>query len=465
MDESKRKLSRRGFLRLAGSAAATAAVSSACKPAAPAPTQAPPEPTQETAAEQPTAAAPEATKAPLTVIWWDSSNSEFEHATIDRVVTGFSKQRPEATVQIEHGVDGTKYLTAVSGGTPPDAYWTYENWNFGSWINKGLVQELDPYIQKSGMDMNRFVAMAVETVSWRKKVYGMPLTGGATIFWRNKKAFQEAGLDPEKPVATFDEWVAVNDKLTKKDAQGNITQVGALLGSYRNPDIAILFGNTLYDPGTEKLTCTDESFVKALQWQADWIKRYGADKLDAFGASMGEYASPANPFCLGQQAIFVDGEWLALIIRDSCKDLAFGLDKLPKVTVDAGPVHPVQGCLPIMLPPKPPHGEEGWNLMEYMMTTEASATLSIGIVCNCMVKDAINFPDYAADPVLKFALEYYGEEGAKAFPMTLPVCGEYNTELTKAWDLVVHGSATAEAALQEVYNRVQPELDKALGKA
>jgi sn-glycerol 3-phosphate transport system substrate-binding protein len=44
--------------------------------------------------------------------------------------------------------------------------------------------------------------------------------------YHNKDAFKEAGLDPNKPPATWNEMVAAAQKLTKKDASGNVTRWG-----------------------------------------------------------------------------------------------------------------------------------------------------------------------------------------------------------------------------------------------
>ena len=53
-------------------------------------------------------------------------------------------------------------------------------------------------------------------------------------------------------------------------------------------------------------------------------------------------------------------------------------------------------------------------------------------------------------------------KNSRAFPGYIPVAAEYSTELGKAFDLVIHGKATAQAALQGVYDTVQPLLDAAL---
>jgi sn-glycerol 3-phosphate transport system substrate-binding protein len=58
------------------------------------------------------------------------------------------------------------------------------------------------------------------------KTWGIPFQRGTTLFFWNKEAFKEAGLDPEKGPQTWEEVVEFAKKLTKRDASGNVTQWG-----------------------------------------------------------------------------------------------------------------------------------------------------------------------------------------------------------------------------------------------
>ena len=54
------------------------------------------------------------------------------------------------------------------------------------------------------------------------------------LYW-NKEAFQEAGLDPNKPPTTWAEQVEYARKLTKRDGSDNVTQWGLGVPSSRFP--------------------------------------------------------------------------------------------------------------------------------------------------------------------------------------------------------------------------------------
>jgi sn-glycerol 3-phosphate transport system substrate-binding protein len=58
------------------------------------------------------------------------------------------------------------------------------------------------------------------------KLYSMPWNISTPLLYYDKDAFREAGLDPEKPPQTLEEIRAAAEKLTRKDAGGNVTRYG-----------------------------------------------------------------------------------------------------------------------------------------------------------------------------------------------------------------------------------------------
>ncbi len=48
------------------------------------------------------------------------------------------------------------------------------------------------------------------------------------VMYYNKEAFREAGLDPNRPPATWAEMAEAGKRLTKKDAAGNVTRWGVM---------------------------------------------------------------------------------------------------------------------------------------------------------------------------------------------------------------------------------------------
>ena len=58
------------------------------------------------------------------------------------------------------------------------------------------------------------------------KTWSVPYQRSTAIFYYNKAAFQDAGLDPEKFPTTWADLAATAEKLTKRDASGRVTRWG-----------------------------------------------------------------------------------------------------------------------------------------------------------------------------------------------------------------------------------------------
>jgi sn-glycerol 3-phosphate transport system substrate-binding protein len=63
------------------------------------------------------------------------------------------------------------------------------------------------------------------------KTWSVPFQRSTAIFYYNKAAFQEAGLDPDKFPTTWSALAAAAEKLTKRDASGRVTRWGIKMAS------------------------------------------------------------------------------------------------------------------------------------------------------------------------------------------------------------------------------------------
>jgi sn-glycerol 3-phosphate transport system substrate-binding protein len=63
------------------------------------------------------------------------------------------------------------------------------------------------------------------------KTWGVPFQRSTIVLYWNKELFREAGLDPDKGPASWDQMVEYAKKLTKTDASGNVTQWGVKIPS------------------------------------------------------------------------------------------------------------------------------------------------------------------------------------------------------------------------------------------
>ena len=70
----------------------------------------------------------------------------------------------------------------------------------------------------------------MKSVTWEGKTYGVPTNNETMAFIWNAAIFEEAGLDPEKPPATWDDLVAYSKQIkdkTGKNGYGLVARVNA----------------------------------------------------------------------------------------------------------------------------------------------------------------------------------------------------------------------------------------------
>jgi ABC-type glycerol-3-phosphate transport system substrate-binding protein len=128
-------------------------------------------------------------------------------------------------VAVDYDTMIQKIFAAAAAKTPADILFIDQ-----SWLPGFLKEEMvDPVAEANAKQWLASVSPEIAELSdygngklWGYPQYGIDIYG---LTW-NKEQFTEAGLDPETPPKTWDELREYAKKLTRRDAQGNITRVG-----------------------------------------------------------------------------------------------------------------------------------------------------------------------------------------------------------------------------------------------
>ncbi|BBH24884.1 hypothetical protein Back11_62290 [Paenibacillus baekrokdamisoli] len=208
---------------------------------------------------------------------WDQPKPDDPNKPVwEEVFTGFEAANPTIKVTHELMPQGTNdrevFVTAMAGGNGPDAYQAAHFPIIADWVGQGLALDLTPYWD-SYTDKDQFIASSMQAGTIDGKVYGLPhdmyVTG---LFW-NKKMFKDAGLDPNKPPANWDELVSFGKKLTNTaKKQYGLTLLGMEWADWWFEYYVWQAGGDLthlQEDGTVKLAFTEEPSVKALQFYKD----------------------------------------------------------------------------------------------------------------------------------------------------------------------------------------------------
>ncbi len=306
-----RKVTRRDLLKAAGLAGVGVLVA-ACAPQA-TPTTAP-EPTQAQAEQEPTAVpevtqpspAPEGAKLAFWYYWggvWGEACAAVGQA--------FADANPGITVE-PTALDGAweKAVAAFAAGAPPDVILDY---NAAQLMPRGQAVALDDLIAGSSViKKDNYYPAMYECYQWNGVQYGVPAgeAGVDMALILNKGRCEEAGLDVNDPPQTVTEVLAWGEKMTKVGEGGVLEQVGfdPMDGtSCAWCDWAALYGFNWWDAKTQ--TFDWAPLADCLQWQADWINKWGAKNFEAFRSGFGGWLEPDSSMALGKQAMHINGYW------------------------------------------------------------------------------------------------------------------------------------------------------------
>jgi multiple sugar transport system substrate-binding protein len=357
-----------------------------------------------------------------------------EAAALEKVIADFNASQAKIVVKGVSSPDFQKQLTSMSGANGSfDISDNFGN-GVGAWASKGILTPLDDYMKTDGFSTADFVPSAMSQMTYQGKTYEMPIALHTQLLLYNKKLFADAGI--AAPPGTTEEWAADIAKLTKRNPDGSITQLG-----YANAEIntsmttlGYMFGGAWND-AQGAATPTDSGLVAGTAFYADNIPgKYGVDQVRKFTSGFGDYASAQNPFYTGKVATIIDGEWESVFIKKYAPSLDWGVVPLPHPAAQpalAGTTQVTTSTL--FIPRNAKHPKEAWQFMKYLLGNKAMLdfTLALG---NLPVRTALlNDAGYAGLPQFTAWLDALKAPNAKSLSSG-PSAAQYSTDLGQAFD-------------------------------
>jgi sn-glycerol 3-phosphate transport system substrate-binding protein len=156
--------------------------------------------------------------------------------TIDQMTADFEKDNPGIKVKPIYA--GTyqetivKAITANKAGTPPTTAILLSTDMF-TLIDEDAIVPFDE-LATSADDkawLKSFYPAFMANSQTGGKTWGIPFQRSTIVLYWNKELFKEAGLDPNRPPASWKEMLEDAQKLTRRDASGNVTQYGVQIPS------------------------------------------------------------------------------------------------------------------------------------------------------------------------------------------------------------------------------------------
>lgn len=155
---------------------------------------------------------------------------------VDGLAADFEKENPDIKLKPVYAGSYqdtiTKALTAAKGGDAPHMAVILST-DMYTLIDEGLVVPFDELVKTAEERawMGSFYPGFMKNSQTGGKTWGIPFQRSTVVMYWNKELFKEAGLDPEKPPATWNELVEMGKKLTQRDASGNVSTWGVQVPS------------------------------------------------------------------------------------------------------------------------------------------------------------------------------------------------------------------------------------------
>lgn len=164
--------------------------------------------------------------------------------------------------------------------------------------------------------------------TYKGKVYGIPFQRSTIVLYWNKDAFKEAGLDPNKPPASWNEMAQMAGKLVRKDASGNVARWGVMVPStgyayWMFQAFARQNGHDLMNREGNRTNYAHPDVIAALQYWRDLGVKY---KVMPQGTV--EWGTLRQAFTEGKTAMMWHTTGNLTAVKDTAK-FPFGVAMLP----------------------------------------------------------------------------------------------------------------------------------------
>jgi multiple sugar transport system substrate-binding protein len=242
-----------------------------------------------------------------------------------KMVEEFSSQNKKINVSM-NTVDWADYYqkvpSAVRAGKGPDVGIMHID-QLPTNAARGVIIPLDDLTNTLNLKKEDFVPVVWDAGVYNNQRYGIPLDIHTLGFYYNKGTMEKAGLDPNKPPQTKNDYMAALEQLKSKGIQGHWMSPFFFTGGLTFDSLIYQFGGRLYNEDGTNATFNSQAGVDALTWMVDLVKEgYSARDL----AQDDELTAFQN----GKNAFMWNGIWMLLELP-KVKGLEWGVATLPQI--------------------------------------------------------------------------------------------------------------------------------------
>lgn len=216
---------------------------------------------------------------------------------------------------------------AVSSGNGPDIAVMHMD-QLATFAARKVIQPIDDVASALALTEADFAGSVWNGGRYGGKRYGIPLDMHPLGFYYNKGVMSKAGLDPNRPPQTREEFEAALVELKKSGVQGFWVSPFQFTGGMTCYSVLHQFGATLFNADATKATFNSDPAIEACTWLT---------KIIADGHSPKNVGQDADYLALksGKNAFNWNGIWQINDLKKS-PDLQWGVAELPQIGTQKG---------------------------------------------------------------------------------------------------------------------------------
>lgn len=260
----------------------------------------------------------EASDGPVTLTMWHGFTGS-DGPALQKVIDSFNKSQKEVKVVSKvYPWDSLydKFLTSVTSNTSPQIVAMSNSYLAQYAAKHVLTPTTDFYSSDKYMDTSALAKSAVSASKYQGVNYGVPLDIGPVMLYWNKDLFKAAGLDPEKPPTTWEEFEQYSEKLTvDSNSDGKPEQYAISIGDHETvpvfPGLFAQNGGRIVSQDGKKSELDSKATLEAANY---WVKMVTEKHITPVGMS----GSDADQlFQSGKAAMELNGPWLTTGLTDA----------------------------------------------------------------------------------------------------------------------------------------------------
>lgn len=384
----------------------------------------------------------------LKVAVWDNSTT----TAGDDLAAMFTEKYPNIKVEYIDIVSAeytNKLSIMLNGGSDLDAFYIKDADTSLLMYQKGQLENLTPYVEKSNIDLSKYNGLA-ENFKFDNGIYGMPYRTDYYVLYYNKDIFDAASEPYPTNDMTWDEYAEVAARITA--GEGATKKYGALTHTWN-----ACVQNWAVQDGKNTIISDDYSFMKPYYERV--LKMQNVDKSAMDYATLKtSNVHYSGPYLNGQAGMLPMGTWFmntVILKKDQGEtDINWGIATLPHdASIEAG--YTVGATTPVAMNLKSKNKEAAWKFIEFVTSEKGAEYLStVGMLPSILTKKALNnvagaegMPEGIAEAL-----------AVKRIGLDRPIAEhvlEVNKLLAEEHGLIMLGESTVDEGIQQMKERVE----------